>query len=274
MPLATYIVKVLEALLEALSNLFIVMLFTVYLLLTPSPRSHPDAPLANTDEASVSSEAAGASVSSHTDADADRQINLYIRGKVLVSLLVAGVTALTLGALGVDLWLVFGVLAFWLNFIPTVGTLVAVLIPMPLVLLDPQFSTPAVVLAFAIPLAAHTFAGNVLEPLMFGQVHNLSAWPYCIHSPDTHYTLTLHSDAQVAPCCRAPLPPGLGLALGSYWDGTRRSPHRRHPHPPCRHAAPAASARRTDAGWRHRQQTPTLDRPTHHLSCGSGGGAA
>ena len=48
-------------------------------------------------------------------AQADAQIHVYIRGKVAMSLFVGVNTAISLGALGVDLWLVFGLLAFWLN---------------------------------------------------------------------------------------------------------------------------------------------------------------
>ena len=40
--------------------------------------------------------------------------------QVGVSLLVGGASALALWALSVDLWLVFGLLGFWLNFVPTV----------------------------------------------------------------------------------------------------------------------------------------------------------
>ena len=209
-PVADFIIKALEALLEALSNLFIVMLFTIYLLLTPTAArrattratTRPNESLASADATRNSSS------SSAEDAEAERQVNSYIRGKVLVSLLVGAVTAASLGAVGVDLWLVcnrrgsrphnhptdcgtpssrwprvcgaahsrraglvticnrrslssatVGVLAFWLNFIPTVGTVVAVALPMPIVLLDPAFSNGAAVVAFAIPLAAHTFAG-------------------------------------------------------------------------------------------------------------------
>ena len=54
---------------------------------------------------------------------AERQIFGYIRGKVGISLLVALVHAGVLRLVGLDLWLVFGVLAFLLNFIPNVGML-------------------------------------------------------------------------------------------------------------------------------------------------------
>ena len=44
--------------------------------------------------------------------------------QVFVSFLTGALTALILKVLGLDLWLVFGVLAFWLNFVPNVGSAV------------------------------------------------------------------------------------------------------------------------------------------------------
>jgi len=170
-PVADFIVQALEALLEAISNLFIVMLFTIYLLLTPATAARTSATAPN--GLPLAATTARREKEAREDAEADRQVNAYIRGKVAVSLLVGAVTGASLGAVGVDLWLVFGVLAFWLNFIPTVGTVVAVALPMPIVLLDPTFSNGAAAVAFAVPLAAHTFAGNVLEPLLFGQTLKL-----------------------------------------------------------------------------------------------------
>ena len=68
--------------------------------------------------------------------------------------------------LGLDLWLVFGVLAFWLNFVPNVGAVAAVFLPMPLVVLDPHMPVANMVLAFVLPLCAHSLVGSVLEPLL------------------------------------------------------------------------------------------------------------
>jgi hypothetical protein len=50
--------------------------------------------------------------------EAEEQIYIYIRGKVAVALLVALCDAAILASVGLKLWLVFGVLTFWLNFIP------------------------------------------------------------------------------------------------------------------------------------------------------------
>ena len=54
----------------------------------------------------------------------------------------------------------------------------AVTLPMPLVVLDPAFSITGAALAFLLPLSAHAFAGNVLEPLLFG--HTLKLHPVVV----------------------------------------------------------------------------------------------
>jgi hypothetical protein len=53
--------------------------------------------------------------------EAERQIYVYIRGKLALSCLVASAHAMTLWAIGCELWLVFFVLTFSLNFVPNIG---------------------------------------------------------------------------------------------------------------------------------------------------------
>jgi len=96
----------------------------------------------------------------------------------MLSLVVGVVTAFILLAVGLELWLIFGALAFWLNFVPTVGAVVAVFLPMPLVILDPDMSLVSMILAFVLPFTAHMVVGNVLEPLLFG--HSLELQPVAI----------------------------------------------------------------------------------------------
>ena len=98
--------------------------------------------------------------------------------QVMLSLVVGVVTAIILLAVGLELWLIFGALAFWLNFVPTVGAVVAVFLPMPLVILDPDMSLVSMILAFVLPFTAHMVVGNVLEPLLFG--HSLELQPVAI----------------------------------------------------------------------------------------------
>uniref|UniRef100_A0A7S2NN93 AI-2E family transporter n=1 Tax=Haptolina brevifila TaxID=156173 RepID=A0A7S2NN93_9EUKA len=162
LPISALVLQTLTALLELVSNLALVLLFAVYLLLSPPTRKSPQhTPL--TPDVNV---------------EADQQIHAYIRGKCLMSLLVSVFTGVTLYALEVDLWLVFGLLAFWLNFIPNIGTVLAVMLPMPVVILDPTFSAFGIMLALLLPLGAHAFAGNVLEPFLFG--HTLKLHPVTI----------------------------------------------------------------------------------------------
>jgi AI-2 transport protein TqsA len=49
-----------------------------------------------------------------------------------------------------------------------VGALIAVALPMPLVLFNPNFGAPAMLAAFFLPGLVHALVGNVLEPVMFG----------------------------------------------------------------------------------------------------------
>ena len=53
-------------------------------------------------------------------ARAAESVYAYIRGKVLISAFVALLHAVQLWIAGLNLWLVFGVISFWLNFIPNV----------------------------------------------------------------------------------------------------------------------------------------------------------
>lgn len=153
-PLSELVLQTVEAFLELCSNLFVVLLFTVYLLLSRTPHANAE------------------------PNEVDAQILAYIKGKVALSTIIGVATALVLLGVGLDLWLVFGVLAFWLNFVPNVGAVIAVLLPMPLLVLDPDTSTAAVILAFVLPFVVHMFVGNVLEPLLFG--HSLELHPIAI----------------------------------------------------------------------------------------------
>lgn len=51
---------------------------------------------------------------------------------------------------------------------PQAGPIVATIVPMPLVILDPALSLAAKIAAFAGPTAVHMVIGNFIEPLVFG----------------------------------------------------------------------------------------------------------
>ena len=102
-------------------------------------------------------------------ADIETRIQGYLLTKALLSMLVGTVTGIILALLGVDLALVFGVFAFLLNFIPNIGPVIATLLPLPIVLVNPVISTPAAIAAIALPAAMHFVVGNVFEPKIMGE---------------------------------------------------------------------------------------------------------
>lgn len=102
-----------------------------------------------------------------------RRTETYVLIKTLMSLMVGGITYLTLHFLDVDFAAFFGLLVFLLNFIPYVGPVIAVAMPALLALLQYGSSTLFAIIA-AILVAAHILVGNVLEPRLMGHSLNLS----------------------------------------------------------------------------------------------------
>ena len=92
----------------------------------------------------------------------------FVLAKVLLSVLTGVLAGVTLAILGVELAFVFGFFAFLLNFIPSLGSLIATLLPLPIVLLSPDLSTAVKVLAFVIPGSIQFVIGNIMEPKIMG----------------------------------------------------------------------------------------------------------
>lgn len=148
--LSEVVVKGVGVIAEELSNGFLMLLFTVYLLLgyaTSAPESLRV---------------------SGVRAEIDMQVKRYIGFKMLLSASTGLVIGLSLLVLKVDLALVFGLLAFLLNFIPNVGGVISTLLPMPVVIFDPNKTWFDMLLAFAIPTTVHAIVGNFIEPRVLG----------------------------------------------------------------------------------------------------------
>jgi AI-2 transport protein TqsA len=93
----------------------------------------------------------------------------YIGTKVLVSAATGLLVGTVLWILGVQLAMVFGLLTFLLNFIPSIGSIVATLLPIPVVLLDPNASSATLALAILLPGSIQIAIGNVIEPRIMGK---------------------------------------------------------------------------------------------------------
>jgi AI-2 transport protein TqsA len=100
--------------------------------------------------------------------EVEHSIQRYVLTKVAISALNGFCTWLILTLLGVELALVFGLMAFLLNFIPNIGSIIAPLLPLP-VLLQNGYSPTTIVLALLLPAAVDFLLGNVIEPKIAGR---------------------------------------------------------------------------------------------------------
>jgi AI-2 transport protein TqsA len=103
-----------------------------------------------------------------TWSEVEAQTKRYIVYKALLSAFTGIAVGGVLSFLGVDLAMVFGLFAFLLNFIPSIGSIIATLLPVPVVLMSPNLSLTAAILAIAIPGAIQFTVGNVIEPKIMG----------------------------------------------------------------------------------------------------------
>jgi predicted PurR-regulated permease PerM len=123
-----------EILLESeqlLVSLALTMLYTVFMLMGRQDSQHRQ--------------------KKETMAAIEQQLKTYITWKFIVSGAVAVLVGVTLHQLKIDLAALFAILTFLLNFIPTVGLLIAVLLPIPLIYLAPGICVPTPDLPCVVP---------------------------------------------------------------------------------------------------------------------------
>ena len=102
----------------------------------------------------------------------NNQVEKYIVTKFITSSATGILTGLIYWALGLELALIFGTLTFLLNFIPTFGSIVAVLLPLPVAFL--QYGDPTMIaLVLILPSLVHLVIGNIIEPKLFGKAFGL-----------------------------------------------------------------------------------------------------
>ena len=99
-------------------------------------------------------------------------VNHYIAIKTLVSIATGCVVALMLWAFGLDFFLLWGVLAFLLNYIPNIGSIIASVPPMTLAILQLGIGDAgAIGLGFVF---INMVMGNIIEPRYLGKGLGLS----------------------------------------------------------------------------------------------------
>ena len=104
-----------------------------------------------------------------------RQVSRYLLLQFIISAVTGVVVWLALAALKIDFALTWGAMAFVLNFIPTIGSIVASVPPVLMALIQyaPESYWPAVIVALAL-LTIQMTIGNVIAPRVLGEHMNLS----------------------------------------------------------------------------------------------------
>ena len=110
---------------------------------------------------------------SPTLSEVDRQIRSYLSLKTVISIFTGLVFGLALRLFGVPMAFTFGVLAFLLNFVPNVGPIVASLLPIPLIILDPDGTVGWMAATITVICTIQLVSGNVVEPKIMGNSSDL-----------------------------------------------------------------------------------------------------
>ncbi len=101
-------------------------------------------------------------------AEINQKVQRYLVIKFAVSAGTGIVVGLILAAFGLELAFVFGVMAFLLNFIPSIGSVIAVLLPIPIAFIQFESMWPIIgIIAF--PGVVQITVGNAIEPILQGE---------------------------------------------------------------------------------------------------------
>jgi predicted PurR-regulated permease PerM len=100
------------------------------------------------------------------------QMRIYIRQKFYLSVLKAFLIGTVMALLKVDLWIVWTLMTFLLNFMP-LGSAVSTCAPILFIVLDPSKTFLSIAICIVWPVFVHNFVGNVVEPRVFASLLNL-----------------------------------------------------------------------------------------------------
>jgi AI-2 transport protein TqsA len=107
----------------------------------------------------------------------NRRIGSYLALKTLLSILLGVVSWAVMALYGLEFALLWAVLAAFLNFVPYIGSVLGVVLPVLMAVV--QFQDPGMILTLLLALTAVQFViGNFLDPYVMGNSLNLS--PFAI----------------------------------------------------------------------------------------------
>lgn len=102
----------------------------------------------------------------------DDKLNRYMMIKTIVSLCTGGLVTAALAIMGVDFPVLWGLVAFLLNFIPSIGSLIAAIPPILLSLV--QLGIPSAIVVAIIFISINILLGSIIEPRIMGKGLDLS----------------------------------------------------------------------------------------------------
>ncbi|MBF7053315.1 AI-2E family transporter [Halomonas sp. KAO] len=104
------------------------------------------------------------------------RLKRYLAVKTVVSLVTGGLVWIACLLVGVDFPLLWAVLAFVLNYIPNIGSAIAAVPPVLLLLVSPDGGMLDALLLAAAYLGINFLLGNIVEPRMMGKALGLSTF--------------------------------------------------------------------------------------------------
>lgn len=156
--------KIFNSLTDLLSNAFIIIIYALFIFLEEANFDTKLKGMFKNEYAKLSEILSKIEIS----------ITKYIGLKTLLSLITGTLSYIVLAIIGIDAPLFWSFLIFALNFIPTIGSLIATLFPAIFCLLQfGEFNQALMVLVFV--GAIQVLVGNLLEPKLMGNSLNISS---------------------------------------------------------------------------------------------------
>lgn len=101
-------------------------------------------------------------------AEIDQNVRKYISTKFFISAVTGVLVWILLSMMGLQFASMFGLFAFFLNFIPSIGSIIATFLPLPIALVQFGDSPMMVAAAILLPGSVQMVMGNVIEPKIMG----------------------------------------------------------------------------------------------------------
>ena len=144
LPILKWVTTVSTGVVGIVSNIVLVFIFTTFLLIG---KKDPNNTL--------------------LDQEVTQKITRYISTKFMTSASTGILIGLILGFSNVPLAWMFGILTFFLNFIPNVGSIVATLLPIPIIFLQFGFGISLLVITI-LTASIQFFIGSIVDPKLMG----------------------------------------------------------------------------------------------------------